>query len=243
MESTLPMNRWWSPAENVSTVVHSRVAIEPSMSGKPVGPRCQAAPQNSSRPGLTGAWAKQSDRSCWSVPSTLTAYLPARRTMGVMNRLRSSATMTRAGSTDTDEKALTVIPAGCSPSKVVTTLIPVAKWPMTCRKSSGRGSILASLRGGRARPPRPAEACQARPHDALDALQLRTQGVGPFGGEAIRPSPILRGQRFDEPVVLQSGQRGVERPRTERLACQLAGGDHDRVAGRRPLAERGAVRP
>ena len=49
--STRPMKRSWSPAENVSTTVHSRVAMAPSRSGRPVAPGCQAAPQKSSRPG------------------------------------------------------------------------------------------------------------------------------------------------------------------------------------------------
>ena len=96
---------------NVSTTVHSSVAIAPSMSGRPVGPGVQAAPQKGSRPGSTGAPAKQSDRACWSSDRTLTAYRPASLTDGVMNRRRSSATMTSGGSRLTDDSALTVIPA------------------------------------------------------------------------------------------------------------------------------------
>ena len=41
--------------------------------------------------------------------------------------------MTSAGSSETDENALTVMPWGRPSSNVVTTLIPVAKWPMTWR--------------------------------------------------------------------------------------------------------------
>ena len=39
--------------------------------------------------------------------------------------------MTRAGSSDTELSALTVIPNGWSPSRAVTTVTPVTKWPMT----------------------------------------------------------------------------------------------------------------
>ena len=67
------MNRSWSPAENVSTTVHSSVAIAPSRSGRPVVPGCQAAPQNSLATGLDRRAAKQSDSACWSSDRMLTA--------------------------------------------------------------------------------------------------------------------------------------------------------------------------
>ena len=44
--------------------------------------------------------------------------------------------MTSGGSSDTELSALTVIPNGRSPSSAVTTVTPVTKWPMTCRKVS-----------------------------------------------------------------------------------------------------------
>ena len=101
--------------------------MAPSMSGSPVSPGCQAAPQNASRPGSTGAPAKQSDSACWSSDRMLTAYRPAVRTIGVRNRRRSRATITSGGSSDTELSALTVIPNGRSPSSAVTTVTPVTK--------------------------------------------------------------------------------------------------------------------
>ena len=135
--STRPMNRSWSPAENVSTTVHSRVAIAPSISGRPVSPGCQGAPQNRSRPGVTGAPAKQSDSACWSSDRMFTPNRPEARTIGVRNRRRSSATITSGGSSETELRALTVMPNGRSPSKADTTVTPVTKWPITRRKTSG----------------------------------------------------------------------------------------------------------
>ena len=40
------------------------------------------------------------------------------------------------GSSDSDETALAVAPKSSSPSRVVSTVTPLAKWPMTCRKVS-----------------------------------------------------------------------------------------------------------
>ena len=45
--------------------------------------------------------------------------------------------MTSAGSSETELRALTVIPKGCSSSNAETTVTPVTKWPMTRRKTSG----------------------------------------------------------------------------------------------------------
>src|SRR6478735_5799273 len=52
-----------------------------------------------------------------------------------MNRSRSSAIITSAGSRLTDASALTVMPRGRSPSSAVTTVTPVAKWPIAVRRS------------------------------------------------------------------------------------------------------------
>ena len=40
------------------------------------------------------------------------------------------------GSSDSDETALAVAPKSSSPSRLVSTVTPLAKWPMTCRKVS-----------------------------------------------------------------------------------------------------------
>ena len=43
--------------------------------------------------------------------------------------------MTSGGSRLTEARALTVIPCGRSPSSAVTTVTPVAKWPIAVRRS------------------------------------------------------------------------------------------------------------
>ena len=79
---------------------------------------------------------------------------------------------------------------------------------------------------------------QACLHDALDPLELGTEAGCPGGGEAIRPSAILCRQGLDEPVRFEACKGRVQRPWAERLARQLASGDHDRVTVPRALAQR-----
>ena len=57
--------------------------------------------------------------------------------------------MTSGGSSETELRALTVMPNGCSPSSAVTTVTPVTKWPMTRRNVSDGIAALG-------------EACMAR---------------------------------------------------------------------------------
>ena len=40
------------------------------------------------------------------------------------------------GSSDSEDTALAVAPKSSSPSRVVSTVTPLAKWPMTCRNVS-----------------------------------------------------------------------------------------------------------
>ena len=70
-----------------------------------------------------------------------------------MNRRRSSATITSGGSSETELSAFTVMPCGWSPFSVVTTVTPVAKWPITLRKSSESGRM-REVYGRDARAPR-----------------------------------------------------------------------------------------
>src|SRR5204863_5043246 len=62
-----------------------------------------------------------------------------------MRRRRSIAIMTSGGSRLTELRAFTVIPLGRLPSRTVTTVTPVAKWPMTLRNVSDVSSIDRSL--------------------------------------------------------------------------------------------------
>jgi len=63
-----------------------------------------------------------------------------------MKRRRSRATTTSGGSRLTDVRALTVMPRGSPSWRVVTTVIPVTKWPITARNVSGAtgASVTAS---------------------------------------------------------------------------------------------------
>src|SRR5258706_7650091 len=150
--------------------------------------------------------------------------------MGVMNRLRSRATITRAGSSDTDEKALTVMPAGRSPSSVVTTLIPVAKWPMTSRNRVGWASIAGSLRRLRPGALRSPKAREPGAHEVAEALEVRPQDGGPGLGQAVRTAPVLGRQGLDEAPILEPLQRRIQRAGAQRLAGEPARLGHDRVS-------------
>src|SRR5436190_13718404 len=116
-----------------------------------------------------------------------TAYRPWARTIGVMNRLRSRATMTSGGSSDTDDSAFTVIPTGWPSSSVVTTLIPVANRPITSRNVSGAACIAFEFR--RARTIRPMTT------ERWDRAAL---------------VPVRRGERRAEVVALPAGLPTVE---------------------------------
>ena len=70
------------------------------------------------------------------------------------------------GSSDSDETALAVAPKSSSPSRVVSTVTPLAKWPMTCRKVSL--SVMSRvLSESASRPDRPGRAIAAGSARAL----------------------------------------------------------------------------
>src|SRR5437667_12065992 len=70
----------------------------------------------------------------------LMAKAPASRTHRPVVDDRLAQKRTSAGSSDTDVKEFTVIPAGSDPARQVTTLTPVAKWLSTWRR--GRCPVL-----------------------------------------------------------------------------------------------------
>src|SRR5712691_12498574 len=81
--------------------------------------------------------------------STLTAKYSASRNTGALDAARDRLHSTMGGSSDTEVKELTVMPAGRPPlPKVVTRHTPVGKRPSALRKSrasnSGRGSASGS---------------------------------------------------------------------------------------------------
>src|SRR5205807_4654251 len=80
--------------------------------------------------------AKQRERcSCLSV-RMFTANTPLSRIIGSVELVRSTHTSTSGGLSETEQNALTVKPASVSWLFVVTTVTPVAKRPITCRKKS-----------------------------------------------------------------------------------------------------------
>ena len=144
--STRPMNRSWSPAEKVSTTVHSRVAIAPSRSGRPVAPGCQAAPQKSSRPGFTAAWAKQSESALLALAEDVDRVSAVvadhrRDEPAPIQRHHDERRLERDRREGVDRD-----PLRPALGEVVTTVTPVAKRPMTSRNVPLSRSIAGSLR-------------------------------------------------------------------------------------------------
>src|SRR5580692_790019 len=131
---TRPTMISWSPPSSWCSTVHSRVAITPSRRGLPVRPRrCRTPSQAAARPRR----AKLVDRCCCRAPSTFTANAPCARTDSRVRLARSKQTRISGGSRDSELTALAVVPTG-SPSgpTEVTTVTPVAKCPIACRKSA-----------------------------------------------------------------------------------------------------------
>src|ERR1700722_5454594 len=124
---TRPTMISWSPPSSWCSTVHSRVAITPSRRGLPVRPRrCRTPSQRAA--------------------STLTANAPWARTDCSVRLDRSKQTRISGGSRESELTALAVVPTGWpSGSTEVTTVTPVAKWPIACRKSAPDTSPPSSL--------------------------------------------------------------------------------------------------
>src|SRR5512135_106853 len=116
-----------------------------------------------------------------------------------MNRARPRAIITSGGSRLTDARALTVIPSGRSPSRVVTMVTPVANWPMAVRKSAFGTVTRSGYAGGRApaplapvRPsPRPGTARPSGP--SRRAAHRRT--IAAMNDQTAAASPATRIER------------------------------------------------
>ena len=89
-------------------------------------------PENFSAPDF----AKRRDIASWPSLSTLIVKTPEAVKQEAVSAFLSTQTRTSGGSSETEETALAVSPAGCPcASRVVTTVTPVAKCPMTRRNS------------------------------------------------------------------------------------------------------------
>src|ERR1700727_1979044 len=136
---TRPTMISWSPPSSWCSTVHSRVAITPSRRGLPVRPRRWRTPsQAAARPRR----AKLADRCCCRAPSTFTANAPCARTDSRVLLDRSKQTRISGGSRDSELTALAVVPTGWPSASIeVTTVTPVAKWPIAWRKSAADTSV------------------------------------------------------------------------------------------------------
>ena len=108
--------------------MHSSEASTPSSRGLPVRPgRCRTPSQAAARPRR----AKLADRCCWRAASTLTANAPCAAIASSVTLARSKQTRISGGSRDSELTALAVVPTGSPTGPTeVTTVTPVAKWPM-----------------------------------------------------------------------------------------------------------------
>ncbi len=124
----------WSPPGRLCSTVHSSVASTPSSRGLPVGPGWCATP---SQAAASPRRAKFAESSCCGADSTFTTNAPWLRIASRVRLFRSKQTRMSGGSSDSELTALAVVPTG-SPSgpTEVTTVTPVAKWPMARRNSS-----------------------------------------------------------------------------------------------------------
>src|SRR4051794_4968980 len=128
----------WSPPSWRSRRSQASPPTAPSSTGTPCATRCVAASNFSAGVRLE---ANARARSSWSAARTLTANLRAATTAGSVRESRSKHTSRRTGSSESDATAFVVRPAGPSGPWQVTTVTPVGKWPMTCRKRSRSGAM------------------------------------------------------------------------------------------------------
>jgi hypothetical protein len=101
-----------------------------------VTPRSKGTPSNIVGPAGRYRSANQRERSRCPADSTLTANAPARSIRPTLRLASLRQTSTSIGSSDTDEKELTVMPCMLpSPEATVTTVTPAANEPIASRKA------------------------------------------------------------------------------------------------------------
>src|ERR1700683_2926105 len=120
-------------------VRHSTDPMAPSMSGAPSEPGVQDTPVN--RP--SGSSENLMDRFCCSNDKKLMTKWPDLSNVSTTLQIRSMATNTKGGSSDREQKALTVRPCGVpSEARVVRTATPVGKSAQARRNRSAETAAL-----------------------------------------------------------------------------------------------------
>ena len=114
----------------------SNDAAAQARTGQPVGPGSRGTPSNIAEPPGRSRLANQLETSCCPAESTLTPNAPARSIKPTVRLVSLRQTSTSIGSSDTDEKELTVTPCMVpSLEATVTTLTPVGNEPIALRKA------------------------------------------------------------------------------------------------------------
>ena len=139
---TSPTTMLWSPPSCTAVVRHSSTPSASSSTGAPVcGPGWWAIPASwpsSGRPRVASQRAIFSESSS----STETAHVPAASTASWNRAIFSAQNSTSGGSRDTEANAVTVIAWSMPPARVVTTMMPLANWPATRRKSAPSTAVM-----------------------------------------------------------------------------------------------------
>jgi len=115
---------------------HGEHAVEPGTAGRPV-----PAP-DPSQAAASPRRAKPADRCSCPAASTFTTDAPCPRMARSVRLPRSKQTRMSGGSSDSEVTALAVVPTGAPSAPIdVTTVTPVAKWPMASRNSVAGTSV------------------------------------------------------------------------------------------------------
>src|SRR5215207_5096804 len=139
--STRPTKIEWSPPGTRSCTSHTKLAMAWARIGG-------SAPSTSGTPANLSSARRAKRRASTSSlsPSTLTAKRRLASIASCVGSRLSMQTSSSTGSSDSEQTALAVIPAGRPWYVVVTTVTPVAKWAIASRKaiSSTVGSDIGS---------------------------------------------------------------------------------------------------
>ena len=132
-----PIRIAWSPPSNSCSSSQASQATVPPRTGTSSISSC-STPASFSSP-LAFVAKRRASSSC-SAPRMLTQKRPECRTASSVFEVRSSATSTSSGSSESEVSAFVVAPRGPVSPRLVITATPVAQWDISRRSS--RGSIV-----------------------------------------------------------------------------------------------------
>ena len=139
---TSPTTMVWSPPSYAAVVRHSIAPSASSRMGARVrGPGWYAIPASwpsSGRPRVASQRAVFSPSSA----STDNAHTPAASTASWKRAIFSAQNSTRCGSSETEANAVTVMTWSTPSTCVDTTMMPLANWPATRRKSAPSTAVM-----------------------------------------------------------------------------------------------------